>query len=331
MTNNASRTLLAHLRNLGSSGAYRWEKKQLVVSGRKLVKDLLEAKQSQLRLDQTSTFQPFLLAAKDSKFLAELGDSDKAQSPDSVWSSLMANGSERNVFCIEEKVLREIAHLSSSPEPYEAVAVVMPFPQVFPGAKELEERQKKASKAGGLYLVCDGIRDPGNLGTIMRAAASFGVDGCFLTKSTVDPFHPTVVRSSRGAVLSVPIFGAETAQKGLKRFWDWEDLNNTLQTTGVTKYVASNPRVVLGSPGSIVEADEMGNAREMLDIDLEIRTKGVALVVGNESSGPDALSFSGSHRVVSICTETQRCFVESLNVATASSILLSHLRSLLPL
>jgi len=54
-------------------------------------------------------------------------------------------------------------------------------------------------------LVSDNISEPGNLGTIIRTAAWFGVDGLLLSSETVEYSNPKVVRSSAGAVFNVPI------------------------------------------------------------------------------------------------------------------------------
>jgi len=54
-------------------------------------------------------------------------------------------------------------------------------------------------------LITDGIRDPGNLGTILRTAASAGVNAVFLSPESVDPFAPKVVRAAMGAHFRIPI------------------------------------------------------------------------------------------------------------------------------
>jgi TrmH family RNA methyltransferase len=56
-----------------------------------------------------------------------------------------------------------------------------------------------------LALVADRIADPGNLGTILRTALASGVEALFLTKGTVDPFNPKVVRGAMGAHFHLPI------------------------------------------------------------------------------------------------------------------------------
>lgn len=57
--------------------------------------------------------------------------------------------------------------------------------------------------SGGLFLALDSIRDPGNLGTILRIADWFGIKAVFATKDTVDVFNPKVVQATMGAIFRV--------------------------------------------------------------------------------------------------------------------------------
>lgn len=65
---------------------------------------------------------------------------------------------------------------------------------------------------GGLYLALDAIRDPGNLGTILRIADWFGIDAVFASKDTVDVFNPKVVQSTMGAVFRVKMHYVDLPQ-----------------------------------------------------------------------------------------------------------------------
>ncbi|MEA3489154.1 MAG: RNA methyltransferase [Candidatus Omnitrophota bacterium] len=60
-----------------------------------------------------------------------------------------------------------------------------------------------------LLVLCDGIQDPGNLGTIIRTSAAFGADALLLYGETADIYNPKAVRASSGAVLDIPVHGCD--------------------------------------------------------------------------------------------------------------------------
>ena len=53
-------------------------------------------------------------------------------------------------------------------------------------------------------LVCDGISDPGNVGTLIRSAHAFDFEAVLLTDESADPFSPKVVRSTAGSIFAIP-------------------------------------------------------------------------------------------------------------------------------
>ena len=57
----------------------------------------------------------------------------------------------------------------------------------------------------GRYLVADGVQAPGNLGTLVRSAWAFGLDGVAIGHGTVDPWNPKAVRASAGGAFRVPL------------------------------------------------------------------------------------------------------------------------------
>jgi TrmH family RNA methyltransferase len=69
------------------------------------------------------------------------------------------------------------------------------FPLPARGLKDIE---------GDLVLILDGIRDPGNAGTLLRSAAAAGVNGVLAVSGTVDLSSPKVVRASMGGIFRVP-------------------------------------------------------------------------------------------------------------------------------
>ena len=92
-------------------------------------------------------------------------------------------------------------HVSDVVTP-QGVLAVFPFPELSLPATERP-----------LYLVLDRIRDPGNLGTLLRTAAGAGVDAVFLTAESVDPFNPKVVRAGMGAHFRVPVRSLDDAAR----------------------------------------------------------------------------------------------------------------------
>lgn len=65
--------------------------------------------------------------------------------------------------------------------------------------------------ASPLALILDRLRDPGNLGTLLRAAAGAGVSVVYLTPESVDPWNPKAVRAGMGAHFRVPIAQLDAA------------------------------------------------------------------------------------------------------------------------
>jgi len=60
-------------------------------------------------------------------------------------------------------------------------------------------------KSGSLLLGLDAIRDPGNMGTIIRTADWFGIDGIFASADSVDIYNSKVIRGTMGALFHVPV------------------------------------------------------------------------------------------------------------------------------
>jgi TrmH family RNA methyltransferase len=139
-------------------------------------------------------------------------------------------------------------------------------------------------------LICDGIRDPGNLGTIMRTAAATGVQAIFLTPGTTDPYSPKVVRSGMGAHFFVPIFQNS-----------WEEID----------MICHNREFPLQIYVSLIDAKE-----NLWQKDL---TKPIAIVVGSEAEGVSEAAIHTADDFLSIPMPGR---TESLNAASAASILL---------
>jgi TrmH family RNA methyltransferase len=67
------------------------------------------------------------------------------------------------------------------------------------------EERWSAALDGPLWVYLHGLSDPGNVGTILRAAYAFGASGVALGPGCADPFSPKAVRASMGAIFNVPL------------------------------------------------------------------------------------------------------------------------------
>jgi len=137
-------------------------------------------------------------------------------------------------------------------------------------------------------LVLDSLRDPGNLGTILRTAAAVGVDAVYIPPLTADPFAPKVVRAGMGAHFRIPIMHAA-----------WGLIEQTIDQHDLQVYLSKAEGSQL-----YTEADFH---------------QPVALVVGGEAFGFSERSQNISHQSLHIPMLNQ---VESLNAAVAAGIVL---------
>jgi TrmH family RNA methyltransferase len=74
------------------------------------------------------------------------------------------------------------------------------------------------ARATSIIVALDGVQDPGNVGTIVRLAAAFDANGVVLLPGCADAFGPKAIRSSAGAILTVPVVNCTTSEL-LARGW----------------------------------------------------------------------------------------------------------------
>ncbi|MCR9072776.1 MAG: RNA methyltransferase [Alphaproteobacteria bacterium] len=72
------------------------------------------------------------------------------------------------------------------------------------------------AEPGALWVALESVRDPGNLGSVMRSADAFGAKGVMLIGNTVDPFSVEAVRATMGAIVNVPLVRCDE-----REFLDW--------------------------------------------------------------------------------------------------------------
>ena len=137
-----------------------------------------------------------------------------------------------------------------------------------------------------LYLVLDGLQDPGNVGTLIRTAEAVGATEVLMSRNTADPYSPKVVRSTMGTIFRVPVRITEDLPSAIEE----------LKKKGV---------VIFGthlSGTDFYEADLTGPA---------------AFLIGNEGNGLSEAVAATSDRLLKIPMEGK---VESLNAAVSGSV-----------
>ena len=150
----------------------------------------------------------------------------------------------------------------------------------------MAEMKPNYDTARFLTLV-DSIQDPGNLGAIFRTSVGLGLNGIVMSKGTVDPFNPKVVRGSSGTFLRMPF---ETRVDLAERI-------SFLKSKGF-QIIATSPHA----------KETLGNVK--------LRRK-VAFLIGNEGAGADNRFMDLADETVSIPMANS---LESLNVSVAHAI-----------
>ena len=152
---------------------------------------------------------------------------------------------------------------------------------------------KPPASKGKLILALDGIRDPGNMGTLIRIADWFGVDAIVTSEDSADIFNPKVVQSTMGSLFRMPVI-----------YTDLKDyLSVNRQHTPVY--------------GALLNGAPLGS------FPLTVPLREGILLIGNESTGI-------REDILPLMTQAVKIpafgAAESLNAAIAAAVLLGHLR-----
>jgi len=248
-----SKNRIKYIRSLQDKKA-RDEEQLYVIEGDKLIKDYLNSG-TRLRL----------LAAVP-EFIALLMPGEKAAIDE-----------------IESASFRDLERMSSLKTPHNAIAVV-PMP---------EPASDPIKIADNILIALDSIQDPGNLGTILRAAAWFGFRYVVCSLNCADLYNPKVIQASMGAMLNVTVW-----YQDLKKLME-EDVRKEMPVYGT--YLE----------GESVYSSKLGN-------------RGI-IMLGNESRGisDDLLPFITTRLLIPKFSSSSHG-VDSLNVAMAASVILSE-------
>jgi TrmH family RNA methyltransferase len=146
---------------------------------------------------------------------------------------------------------------------------------------------------GETWIALDRVRDPGNLGTIIRTADAAGASGVILVGETTDPFSLETVRATMGSVFAMPVSRATPEE-----FIAWK------KQAGVS-----------------LVATHLAGSVDYRTIDY--KTKPVVILMGNEQSGlPEQLAREAD----ALARIPQQGLADSLNLAVASAVMMFEAR-----
>ena len=153
---------------------------------------------------------------------------------------------------------------------------------------EKEKQEENIDVNQDIILALDDIQDPGNLGTIIRTADSVGLNQILISKGTIDPYNPKVIRSTMGAIFRVKII-------------ECENLGQTLKNIQKNNY-------------QIVVTD-LNTDKSIYDIKLQ---KNV-IIIGNEANGvsEEIKNMADTRAIIPMFGKT-----ESLNASIATGVIL---------
>lgn len=162
--------------------------------------------------------------------------------------------------------------------------------QGFFGVFRQPEKKPLVISPQGRYLLLSALQDPGNVGTVLRTAAAFGVDGIIVTSDCPDIYGMKVLRASMGGVFKVSVTITE----------NMEQMIRYLQDAGIRVYAAALKE-------QAISVRDAGLGR------------GCAVVIGNEGAGlPEQIAAVCDQAVIIPMHPGN----ESLNAAMAAGILL---------
>ena len=186
---------------------------------------------------------------------------------------------------MESVTYEELKQISTLKTPHNALGII-----------QMPERNLNTSEIfNDLSVALDCVQDPGNLGTIIRAAGWFGIKNIICSENSVDVYNPKVIQASMGALLHVNVF-----------YSDLEKLCSQAKVLNIPIF------------GSVLDGESIYIHK--------LDNKGVILL-GNESKGiSDELMPYITDRIMIPKFGTAGHGIDSLNVGMAASVVFSEFR-----
>jgi RNA methyltransferase, TrmH family len=189
---------------------------------------------------------------------------------------------EKNIEILEINE-KELSRISSLKTPNDVIAIVkIPQNELIP-----------KNVFSGLCLVLDEIKDPGNLGTIIRTADWFGIENIICSENSVDVYNPKVVQATMGSITRVKVY-----------------------YTQLVEFLSSKPSEIKIF-GTLLEGDNIYKKQ---------LAENAIILIGNESHGISKELLPLIEEKISIPkgTGNKQDMAESLNASIATAIICSE-------
>jgi len=198
----------------------------------------------------------------------------------------------------KEKFIRWVKKTNAeiiSVKDFEKISALTTSPEILVVAKIPERKPDAASLKGKLTLVLDQIKDPGNLGTIIRIADWFGIENIICSENCADVYNPKTVQATMGSLFRVNVF--------------YSDLEMVLKSAR-----EKNTNVY----GTMPDGENIYNSN---------LTQEGLIIIGSESHGisENLLQFV-NHKISIPSFSATEYKAESLNAAMATAIVCSEFR-----
>ena len=232
----------------------------------KFLKGLLEKKHRQenklfmvekpVVIEEARDFEIEYLAVSESAF------------KENKFENILKRVEEKNIYVFSDKIFKNLCDAVTSPG-------ILAY---------YREIHRDFDRTSGKFLYLDDIREPGNLGGMIRSADAFGLDGLIISPNSCDLYNPKTVRSSMSSIFRVPIY-----------FMSREELVNL---------------------DFNIIATSLENSRSTRDY--EFKDKDI-VVIGNEAKGVSDFLMSHAKEFLNIPISPN---VDSLNANVAASIII---------
>jgi len=207
-------------------------------------------------IEEASEYNPEYIALSESAY------------SDNKFSEIINKVSDDKLFVFSDNIFKNLCDAVTSP------GIIAYYKEI----------HREFNEESGKFIYLDDIREPGNLGGIIRSANAFDLDGVIISPNSVDLYNPKTVRSSMSSIFKVPIY-----------FMDKENL------------------IKLGFNILATSLDNSTSTR-----DYEFKDKDI-VVIGNEAKGVSKFLMDNANGYLNIPISDS---VDSLNANVAASIII---------